>query len=151
MKELKVTLLHPNAKLPTRATDLAAGLDLYALEDFVLPAAHTVGKAVHVGRYRARTGIAVHLAPGYEGQVRPRSGLGFNDGITVFLGTIDADYQGEINVLLFNTTIKERQFFSGDRIAQLVISPVAMPVPVLADKPAAPTKRGTGGLGHTGR
>lgn len=151
MKELKVTKLHPNAKLPTRATEQSAGLDLYAVEDFTLPGSRTSGIGVIIGQYRARTGISVQLDPGYEGTIRPRSGLAFNESVMGLFGTIDADYQGELKVLLYNMHYKSVDFKKGDRIGQLVISPVALPIAVNADKPAAPTKRGDGGFGSTGK
>jgi dUTP diphosphatase len=98
------------------------------------------------------TGIAVQIPPGFEGQVRPRSGRAIDEGLTLVNapGTIDADYRGEIKVLLVNLGESRLSIRPGERIAQLVIAPVAhaqvLEVEQLDDSP-----RGEGGFGHTGR
>jgi dUTP pyrophosphatase len=104
------------------------------------------------GRVAVPTGFAIEIPPGFEGQVRPRSGLAFKDGVTVINapGTIDADYRGEIKVLLVNLGNDSVWLNPGDRIAQLVISPVVRAEVEEADN-LEETARGEGGFGHTGR
>jgi len=98
------------------------------------------------------TGLIIEIPPGYEGQVRPRSGRAINEGLTLINspGTIDADYRGEVKVLVVNLGDRAIEVHSGDRIAQLVIAPVVRAeieeVSELAD-----SERGSGGFGHTGR
>jgi dUTP pyrophosphatase len=97
------------------------------------------------------SGLAIEIPPGFEGQVRPRSGLAAQKGITLINspGTIDADYRGELLVLVINHGSEPVVVERGDRIGQLVVSPVARAVWVEA-KALTPTRRGRGGLGHTG-
>jgi dUTP pyrophosphatase len=96
------------------------------------------------------TGLRLAIPEGYEGQVRPRSGLALRHGLTVLNapGTIDADYRGEVQVLLINLGQEPVTIRPGDRIAQLVIAPVARAELVVAKLPD--TQRGSGGFGHTG-
>ena len=138
--------LAPGAVAPTRATPGAAGLDLHAYIPHGGPIALPPGQ-----RARIRTGVSLALPTGHEGQVRPRSGLALNHGLTVLNspGTIDADYRGEIAVLLVNHGGADAVIRDGDRIAQLVIAPVADAVLVEADA-LPPTERGAGGFGSTG-
>ena len=98
------------------------------------------------------TGLAVEIPLGFEGQVRPRSGLALRHGVTLLNspGTIDADYRGELQVLLINLGAEDFCVRRGDRIAQLVIAPVARATWREADD-LAPTRRGPGGFGHTDR
>lgn len=98
------------------------------------------------------TGLALELPAGYEGQVRPRSGLALKEGVTVLNapGTIDADYRGEVRVLLINLSGSEVTLRRGDRIAQLVIAKVERLAPVEVTE-LSDTSRGTGGFGSTGR
>ncbi len=131
--------------LPHYQTEHSAGVDLYAAVESEL----TIGPG---GRTLVPTGIAVAIPEGYEGQVRPRSGLALKHGIGMLNGpgTIDADYRGEIGVLLFNFGDRPFVIRRGDRIAQLVFARLARAsfraVDALND-----TKRGAGGFGHTGR
>jgi len=101
------------------------------------------------------TGFALAIPAGYEGQVRPRSGLALRHGIALpnAPGTIDSDYRGEVQVILHNTSRVPFVVRRGERIAQLVISPVVCPVFEEVEDPGAlgPTERGHGGFGHTGR
>ncbi|CAH2560044.1 dUTP diphosphatase [Cardinium endosymbiont of Oedothorax gibbosus] len=133
---------HP---LPAYATLGASGMDLRALTP--LPIRLSSGQRILIA-----TGISIALPQGYEAQVRPRSGLALHHGITVLNspGTIDADYRGEIKVLLINLSDQPFVVQDGDRIAQLVVSKYASilwkVVPVLDQ-----TARGTGGHGSTGR
>jgi dUTP pyrophosphatase len=98
------------------------------------------------------TGLTIALPPGYEAQVRPRSGLAFKHGVTVLNapGTIDADYRGEIGVLLINHGDAPFPIHRGERIAQMVVAPVAR-VELVSSGTLPPTKRGSGGFGSTGR
>jgi dUTP pyrophosphatase len=137
--------LHPDAKLPERMTPGSAGLDLFAY-----PAPHITVRFGEI--VRIKTGIAAAIPAGYEGQVRPRSGLASKHGITVLNspGTIDSDYRGEILVILINHGTQPVTINHGDRIAQLVICPVATPEIVEVDELPG-SERGTGGFGSTGR
>jgi dUTP pyrophosphatase len=131
--------------LPAYATAGSAGLDLAAAvgEELVLePGARAV----------VPTGIAIELPPGWEAQVRPRSGLAMRHGIVLpnAPGTIDSDYRGEIRVILWNAGSEPFVLKRGDRIAQLVVAPVARAVWVEAEA-LGETARGDGGFGHTGR
>ena len=131
--------------LPARATAGAAGIDLRACVDgeiAVLPGARTL----------VPTGIAIALPQGYEGQVRPRSGLALDHGLTLLNspGTVDADYRGEIAVLLVNLGQRPARIRRGDRIAQLVVQRVPETAWVEVDELPA-TERGSGGFGHSGR
>lgn len=137
--------LRPDAVVPRYMTDGAAGLDLVAAIDAAIELAP--GARVAVG-----TGLAVAIPSGFEGQVRPRSGLAREHGITVANapGTIDADYRGHLMVLLVNLGSAPVTIASGQRIAQLVIAPVARAELVEVDALPA-TERGAGGFGSTGR
>jgi len=129
--------------LPGRASDGAAGIDLAAAYDTVLePGARAL----------IATGFAIALPEGFEAQVRPRSGLALKYGVTVLNtpGTIDADYRGEIGVILINHGPEPFSIARGDRIAQLVIAPVVMARVREGPLPAS-TGRGEGGFGSTGR
>jgi len=139
---LHVQKLDPQAHLPAYAHPGDAGLDLYANEDATLPP----------GEWRlVRTGIAVELPPGTEGQVRPRSGLAARHGVTVLNapGTIDAGYRGEVGVLLVNHGREPFRVERGMKIAQLLVRPVAT-VEVREAPTLSATRRGAGGFGSTG-
>lgn len=131
--------------LPTRATADAAGLDVRA-------AVRTPLDIAPGRRALVPTGFAMALPSGYEAQVRPRSGLAFRHGLTVLNapGTIDADYRGELKVLLINLGDAPVRIERGHRIAQLVVAPVTMAVPVETTE-LTDTERAAGGFGHTGR
>jgi dUTP pyrophosphatase len=130
--------------LPSYMSENAAGLDLAADLDDALELAPGA-------RALVPTGLAIAIPPGYEGQVRPRSGRAVDEGLTVLNapGTIDADYRGEVRVLVVNLGQATIRVSRGDRIAQLVVAPV---VRVMWDEVAtlAPTTRGGGGFGSTG-
>jgi dUTP pyrophosphatase len=132
--------------LPSYQSKHAAGLDLVAAVPRDQPVKLSAG-----ARALVPTGFVLELPRGYEGQVRPRSGLAFKHGLTVLNspGTIDADYRGEIMVLLVNLGSETFRVQRGDRIAQLVIAPVAS-VEVVAVEALAETERGQGGFGSTG-
>ena len=128
---------------PAYATEHAAGLDVVAAEDVTL----AVG-----ARHAVATGFAIAIPEGYEVQVRPRSGLALRDGVTCLNtpGTIDADYRGEVKVILANLGQAPVTLRRGDRIAQLVPAPVTRAAFVEADA-LGDTLRGHGGFGSTGR
>ena len=132
--------------LPQYQSALAAGLDLAAAVPAGAPVEIRPGS-----RAMIPTGIAIALPPGSEGQVRPRSGLAARHGITVLNtpGTIDADYRGEIQVILVNLGSEPFVVERGMRIAQLVIAPVAQ-AKLIESARLAPTKRASGGMGSTG-
>jgi dUTP pyrophosphatase len=131
--------------LPAYQSEHAAGMDL--------PAALTETVTIAPGkRALIPTGWSFAIPPGFEGQVRPRSGLAMKHGITVLNtpGTIDADYRGEVKVVLANLGDEDFVVHHGDRIAQLVICPVAKATLRVVTS-LAPTVRGDGGYGSTGR
>jgi len=130
--------------LPPYATDGAAGADLAAAVDGEL--------VIEPGaRALVPTGLHIALPPGYEAQVRPRSGLALHHGLLLpnAPGTIDADYRGEVKVIVLNAGSEPFTLRRGDRIAQLVVAPVARAVFEETDS-LADTARGAGGFGHTG-
>ena len=140
--------LHPDAILPAYQTDGAAGMDLCASNPTEIPFTLFPNERALIG-----TGIALTIPPGYEGQIRPRSGLAVKHGITVLNspGTIDADYRGEIKVLLINLGQEAVTIQRGDRIAQLVIAPVARAALAdIGDCELSDTVRGVRGFGSTG-
>lgn len=141
---LKVKLLRPGARLPVRATEGSTGLDLHACVEG--------GGVVRLGPdvTLVPTGIAIEVPPGFDAQVRPRSGLG-RQGVNVVLGTIDSDYRGEVLVSMYTFGSRESyEVRDGDRIAQLVISRhEPLPVEVVAE--LTPSGRDRGGHGSTGR
>jgi dUTP pyrophosphatase len=137
---------HPEPlPLPRYETALAAGMDLRADIDGAL----TLGP---LERAAVPTGLALALPPGYEAQVRPRSGLALKHGLTVLNppGTVDADYRGEVHVLLVNLSNEPFTLRRGERIAQLVVAPVTQ---VVLEEVVVleATERGEGGFGSTGR
>ena len=140
----------PALPLPAYATEGAAGMDLRAS---LLPGDREAGIALPtLGRALIPTGLAVAIPEGFEGQVRPRSGLAARHGVTVANapGMIDADYRGELGVLLVNLGPETLRIRHGERIAQLVVAPVSRArVEAAAELP--PTPRGEGGFGSTGR
>jgi dUTP pyrophosphatase len=140
---VKLKKLHPDAVLPEKATVGSAGFDLVAIEQAKLPGGG--------GRAVVSTGIAMELPKGYEAQVRPRSGNAAKHGLTVLNspGTIDADYRGEVKVILVNFG----PFYTvnpGDKIAQIVIQKVP-DVEFEVVEELSDTDRGAGGFGSTGK
>ena len=143
--EVMVARMDDGARLPTRGSEYAAGWDLYALEEYVVPFRKSV---------KLRTGLRVAIPVGYEGQVRARSSLGSKGLILPHsIGTIDADYRGELFVLM--TWIGEGESYrvnAGERIAQLLISPIPeVSFKEVSIEQLGDTKRGDGGFGSTGR
>jgi dUTP pyrophosphatase len=142
--ELRVAKLKDGARVPSRAHEGDAGLDLYACE------------AAHLGpgeRWSVGTGVAVEIPEGHAGLVLPRSGLARDHGISLVNspGLIDAGYRGEVRVLLLNTDPAEVfRIEVGERIAQLVIAPIALADPVEVES-LSESARGDGGFGSSGR
>jgi dUTP pyrophosphatase len=134
----------PEIPLPRYMTEHSSGMDLYAAIDKEV--------TLEPGeRQLIPTGIALSIPKGYEGQVRPRSGLALRNGVTLVNtpGTIDADYRGEVGVLLINFGRQPFTVRRADRIAQLVIAPVFQASIELVEE-LDETPRSTGGFGHTG-
>ncbi|HOT15185.1 MAG TPA: dUTP diphosphatase [Bacteroidales bacterium] len=131
--------------LPQYQTAHSAGLDLCANIDTPL-------KLKPLERVLVPTGLFIELPVGYEAQIRPRSGLAFKHGVTVLNtpGTIDADYRGEIKVILVNLSNTEFEIFDGDRICQMVIAKHET-VQWVDVEEIADSERGHGGFGHTGK
>ncbi len=141
-------ILRAKAQLPRRMTADAAGHDLYAC--FADDEAVVIEPGA---RALVPTGLALAIPSGFEGQVRPRSGLALRHGVTVLNapGTIDADYRGELSVLLVNLGDAPFEVRGGDRIAQLVVAPVVgADFDAVEILPAAEGERGQGGFGSTG-
>jgi dUTP pyrophosphatase len=146
MPQVKVQRLRASAMpLPSYHSDHAAGVDLMAdIEtDQVLKP---------LQRAAIPTGIALEIPSGFEGQVRPRSGRALSEGLALVNspGTIDADYRGEIRVIVINLGAEPLTIRRGDRIAQLVFAPVVRAEIVEADR-LGESQRGDGGFGHSGR
>ena len=137
--------LHPAAQIPQYMTAQAAGMDIQARPEAALD-------LLPGQRCLVPTGLAVAIPHGYEIQVRPRSGLAIKHGIALVNspGTIDADYRGEIRIILINHGQELFTIYPGDRIAQLVVAPVCQPDPVAVEA-LSETDRGSGGFGHTGK
>lgn len=140
--ELRVRRLHPNAQLPVRATEAATGFDLYACLSEPVILTQTPQKIP--------CGIAIEFPYGYDVQVRPRSGLS-SKGVGVAFGTVDADYRGELLVTMYTFGDLQRyELRDGDRIAQMVVAPLAA-VEAVEVSELTETLRGVGGHGSTGR
>jgi len=144
---LKVKLLHEDAKLPVRAHDSDAGLDLFSIEDAVVKAR---------GRLLVKTGISIQLPFGhielpfgYYGQVASKSGLSVKHGIEVGAGVIDEGYTGEVMVMLYNHSDDDFVINKGDKIAQLLVKPVSY-CDVQQVNYVSDSDRGNGGFGSTG-
>jgi len=135
-------LLNDKAKTPERRTEGSSGYDIYATED------------VTIGAERFKsvpTGLRMSMDPSMEAQIRPRSGLAVNHGLTVLnaIGTIDSDYRGEIKVLIINHSPSPYKIRAGDRIAQMVFAKVVHPS-ISTETFLSETDRSNGGFGHTG-
>ena len=141
---VKMVKLHPRAVLPQYQSEGAAGLDLRAFleTEITIPP---------LGRVKVPTGLRIEIPEGYEGQVRPRSGLAVSKGLTVLNtpGTIDSDYRGDVEIILVNLGAEDVIVKDGERIAQLVIAPVCRAV-VAETAALSPTERESGGFGSTG-
>ncbi len=142
MTIIRFQKLDSRAAIPTQAHPGDAGMDLVSIESATIPPG---------GRHLVRTGLAVEIPVGFEGQVRPRSGLALKHGVTVLNapGTIDAGYRGEIGVVLANFGDAPFAVETGMRIAQLVIASVATVTVEVADSLSS-SERGVGGYGSSG-
>jgi len=143
---MKVKIVNKSGnKLPEYSTSKSSGMDLRAMlnEDLIIKPFE---------RAIVPTGLFIELPDGYEAQIRPRSGLAADKGITVLNspGTIDCDYRGEIKVILINLSNEEFALKNGERIAQMVISKYEK-IKLIETEYVNNTKRGSGGFGHTGR
>ncbi len=141
---VQVRRLSTSAILPRYMTDLAAGVDLHA----ALAADVTLSPGE---RTLVPTGLALAIPAGFEGQVRPRSGLALKKGVSLVNspGTIDADYRGEVGIIIINHGQEAVTIAPGERIAQLIIAPVVRAEFVEMEELDA-TRRNAGGFGHTG-
>ncbi len=141
---LKIKKLKNCTGMPSYQTKGAAGMDLHAGIDSPI-------EIMPMERKLIPTGISIELPSGYEAQIRPRSGLSIKHGITLIncVGTIDEDYRGEICVGMINLSDKPYTISSGERIAQMVISPVVQ-AKVVEVETLCETQRGAGGFGSTG-
>ena len=153
MQAVQVKVLNPKItqdasfSLPTRATDGSAGIDLRACIDE--PLTIKAGSTHLVG-----TGLAVYIAdPNYAGMILPRSGLGHKHGIVLgnLVGLIDADYQGELMVSIWNRSNEDFVLNPAERMAQYIVVPVARPEFEIVSDFSDISARGAGGFGHTGR
>jgi len=144
MIQVKIKKLHPQAVIPAYMTEHAAGLDLCTVIE--APVVLAPGE-----RTLLPTGLAMEIPPGFEGQVRPRSGLALKKGVALVNspGTIDADYRGEIGIIIINHGVEPVEFLPGDRVAQLIIAPVTQAVLVEVND-LDDSVRSSGGFGHTG-
>lgn len=137
---LQFKKLDDRATLPTRGSELSAGLDLYSIEEI------TIGPKQRV---LAKTGLAVAIAPLHYGRVAPRSGLASKHGLDVLSGVIDSDYRGEIGCLLYNTGDETIRLPPQTKMCQLIIEKIELPTAVWSDD-LGETVRGEGGFGSTG-
>lgn len=140
----------PALALPLYETESAAGMDLRAC---LPPEDRGAGLILApMGRALVPTGLAIALPESFEAQIRPRSGLAVRSGVTVLNspGTIDSDYRGEVRILLVNLGAENVRIRHGDRIAQMIVAPVAQAV-LVAVQSLEDTARGAGGFGSTGR
>lgn len=129
--------------LPKYETEFAAGLDLKA---FI----QTAVTLKPLERKLIPTGIKMEIPVGYEVQIRPRSGLSLKKGLMAILGTIDADYRGDVGIIVINLSNEDYVINPGDRIAQMVLAPVAQ-AELLPALSLTETERGEGGFGSTGK
>ena len=138
---LRVKKLHPAARIPTRGSVSAAGLDLYALEEaVVLPQSSLL----------MPTGLSLEIPEGLYGRIAPRSGFSLHTGLVVNAGVIDSDYRGEVKIMFFNYLDHAVKLHQGMKVAQLILEKIAiLPVEEVTDH-LTETARGVGGFGSTG-
>ena len=141
--ELKFKKLDPDATMPTKATDEAAGMDLYSTVDAIIAPGHSA---------MISSGLAVEIPKGFFGAIYARSGLSTREGIrpSNCVGIIDSDYRGPIGLPLYNDSDKLYRVLKGDRVAQLIVQPYLNCVPVEVDD-LEKTERGTNGFGSSGK
>lgn len=139
---IKIKRLDPNAEMPQKATQESAGFDLHSIEDF----------ALEPGEHRSvRTGLAFEIPSGYAMLIYPRSGMAKNHGITLSnaVGVVDADYRGEVMILLYNAGAQRVSYQAGDRVAQAIIHKLP-DIELVECEELSETERGMGGFGSTG-
>ena len=137
---LLVKKLNEEAMIPTRGSAMAAGADLYALEEVILQPKT---------RALVRTGIAVEIPPEYYGRIAPRSGVSVQTGLLVNAGVIDSDYRGELKILFQNFSEEEVKIAKGAKVAQLILEQVGI-LPILEVDDLDVSERGENGFGSTG-
>ena len=137
---LRFKQLDPRAVLPQRGSNLAAGLDVCAIEDLIIGPGQ---------RVMAKTGLAVAIPEGFYGRIAPRSGLAAKNGLDVLAGVIDSDYRGEVCCLLYNTGDEVISLPAGSKICQLIVEQIITPEAEWATD-LDETARGAGGFGSTG-
>ena len=140
MNTLQIKQLSPNATLPTRTHTTDSGLDIYASEDTIVTHTHAV---------IIPTGIAVNIPEGYEGTIRPRSGKSTKTNLRVVLGTIDAGYTAEIGVIADALDRSSYLVQRGEKIAQLVLTKVELPLLEVVDQFESKSERGDKGFGSS--
>lgn len=137
-----VQVLDPRAKLPSKGSQFAAGLDLSSLEECTVPAGGTA---------MIPTGLAIMVPPGTYGRIAPRSGLAAKHSIGVGAGVVDRDYRGHIHVVIFNhDSTRDFHIKAGDRIAQLILEKIVEDPDVVVVAVLPESERGGGGFGSTG-
>ena len=141
MEQLKIVIMTKEAKLPTRGSVGSAGYDLFSSVSCIVPAR---------GKQLVATGLCISVPNGTYGRIAPRSGLANTHYLDVGAGVIDADYRGEIGVLLFNHSNVDFIVRVGDRIAQLICEKISYPTIVEVDRLDC-TERGIDGFGSTGK
>ena len=146
---MKVTRLSPQARLPVKASDGAAGYDLFASEAAVVPASVVRDGRIEIGHALVGTGIAISLPAGHVGRIGSRSGLSVKHNIEVGAGWIDPDYRGEVKIEMKNFSGQDFIVEAGMRVAQLFILPFASPSLEETDGLQS-SARGAGGFGSTG-
>ena len=142
--KIKITKIDSSIPTPKYATNGSSAVDLHSSEEMIISAGQ---------RGLVHTGIKLEIPVGYEAQIRSRSGIASKKGVFVMNapGTIDADYRGEIGVILLNSSCEDFQIKKGDRIAQMVFAPVSIvDFEEVAEESLSTTSRGSGGFGHTG-
>lgn len=140
MQTLQIKQLSPNATLPTRTHTTDAGLDIYASEDTIVTHTHAV---------IIPTGIAINIPAGYEGTIRPRSGKSVKTNLRVILGTIDCGFNGEIGVIAEASDRSNYLVQRGEKIAQLVVTPIVTPQLEIVDQFDTQSARGSKGFGSS--
>ena len=139
--DIHIKLLSEKAVIPTKATVFSAGYDLYAAEEVTVP---------RLGRKLIKTNVSMAIPINHYGRIAPRSGLAFKNGIDVLAGVIDADYRGDIGVILYNTDSNiDFNVKQGDKIAQIIIEK-CHDINWVKSETLAETRRGEKGYGHSG-
>ncbi|CAG62158.1 uncharacterized protein GVI51_L09559 [Nakaseomyces glabratus] len=139
---LKVQLRSEHGIAPTKGSVYAAGYDIYASADYVIPA---------MGQGMVPTDISFTVPEGTYGRIAPRSGLAVKHGIQTGAGVVDRDYTGEVKIILFNHSQKDFEIKRGDRVAQLILEKIVDDAEVVVVESLEDSQRGAGGFGSTGK